>query len=222
MFTYVSDTDCFYRECYYENNQLIFIAAFTDPDDLEKDLIRFYFERGQVIRYSKAGEGIYDYTPGRDADEFFSVVSDVKKYYTSAIAVLQNDRISEYTQTKTISIINGIQAPESDFEFPESSIRLLTQDELNTFQASNEDEMHLRSQMAINEIFVRYGYQFTSSSTSARTARERFGDKDWYKKAQQYCPSQSSDTLLYNYMNSIEAQNIAMINQWQKDHGVYY
>ena len=61
---------------------------------------------------------------------------------------------------ETVTVIGGISAPASDFIFPFSSQRLITDSDLTVLQADTVEERHYKSQLAINEILARYGYVF--------------------------------------------------------------
>ena len=121
-----------------------------------------------------------------------------------------------------ITVIGGIQAPASDFMFPYSSEQVLTQEQLNTMISSDREEMHSASQLAINEMFARYGYTFGTSTETAREAKAYFESLDWYIIAQNYCSATEWETVRTEYMNSVERENINRINSWQQEHGVYY
>ena len=124
---------------------------------------------------------------------------------------------------EVITIYDGIQATASDFLFPESSNEYLTTARMNeVLESSDPNMMHKLSQLAINELLARYGFTFTSSSQTAQDARDQFADKGWYQSVQRVCPSNQWDVLRANYFNSYERANFDALNQWQKDHGVYY
>ncbi len=124
---------------------------------------------------------------------------------------------------EVITIYDGIQATASDFLFPESSREYLTTARMNeVLESSDPNMMHKLSQLAINELLARYGFTFTSSSQTAQDARDQFANKGWYQSAQRVCPSNQWDVLRANYFNSYERANFDALNQWQKDHGVYY
>ena len=123
----------------------------------------------------------------------------------------------------TITVYGGVQAPASDFLFPESSSTYLSYERMNqVLESSDQNTMHARSQLAINELLARYGYTFTSSSSTAQDARNQFEGKGWYQSVQSMCPSNQWDVLRDNYFNSYERANFKALNDWQKDHGVYY
>ena len=117
-----------------------------------------------------------------------------------------------------ITIVNGIRAPKSDFFFWYSSSQLLTADDLANLYDDDPLMRKRYSQLAINEIFCRYGYIFTTDTVTAQDVRSNFGGKDWYVRAQQYCPSQDQDILRTNYMNSTERANIKLLNEWQDEY----
>ena len=124
---------------------------------------------------------------------------------------------------EVITVYGGIQANAADFLFPESSSEYLTTARMNAvMESSDSNMMHKLSQLAINEILARYGFPFTSSSQTAQDARDQFEDKGWYQSVRRICPSNQWDVLRASYMNSYERANFDALNQWQKDHGVYY
>lgn len=120
-------------------------------------------------------------------------------------------------------MIGGISAPASDFIFPFSSQRLITDSDLTVLQADTVEERHYKSQLAINEILARYGYVFDPSlGGSALEAYQKFEGKDWYEAAKPYCPSTSSTEMLYTYITELELENVDIICQWQQENGCYY
>ena len=126
---------------------------------------------------------------------------------------------------EVLTIYGGIQAPASDFLFPESSSSYLSYDRMNqVLESGSSETMHTLSQLAINELLARYGYPFTSSSSTAQDARNKFGGTGWYQSVQSICPVGAGewDVLRDNYFNSYERANFKALNEWQKDHGVYY
>lgn len=130
---------------------------------------------------------------------------------------------TENTDTEaTIRLPDGDTAPRSEFIFPDSSDSYLTSSDLERMNSGDLSQMHFQSQMAINEIYVRYGYVFTGTSDSAAAARDKYSAETWYTRAQHYCPSNDSSELLHNYMNIFEKENIKAINDWQKSYGIYY
>ena len=120
-----------------------------------------------------------------------------------------------------ISCYNGVQAPADDFVFPYSSQRYLTRAELDSL-LGDKDYMHMQSQLAINEIFARYGYTFVKDTPTAQDARNHFEGRSWYVTLQGMCPADNSDDLKNYYMNACEQANIRTLNEWQQMHDVYY
>ena len=112
-----------------------------------------------------------------------------------------------------ISLPGGGQAPASDFIFPNSSTELLSSGELSNRLSSAYD-----AQMAINEIYARYGYTFVTNSETASASRSKFGNKDWYIQAQSTCPTANRDTFAESYMNSVERANIETLLTWKDSH----
>lgn len=129
---------------------------------------------------------------------------------------------TEVPTVEYVAVKYGLSAPVTDFQFPYSSERLLTQAELDSMESDSIDVMHSKSQLAINEILARYGYSFDPSrSDTSRDIYERVAGKDWYVKAQAQCSYSSANALIQD-MNSIEKQNIELVNAWQQAHGCYY
>lgn len=124
---------------------------------------------------------------------------------------------------ETITVIAGIQADASDFIFPYSSERALTDEDLVQLEGSSVEEEHYRSQLAINEILARYGYVFhPENGGSSKEAYDQFNGKAWYEAAKPYCPSTSANDMLYTYITDLELSNIDLICEWQKVHNCYY
>lgn len=126
---------------------------------------------------------------------------------------------------------SGTEAPASDFVFPYSRERLLTEEDLHILDAaepdSNHDSVtdqeHSNSQMAINEILARYGYPFKSNASkkTGQEAYNKFSSLSWYQQIKPLCSYSSANDLIEN-LTSIERQNISIIDEWQKQHGCYY
>ena len=118
--------------------------------------------------------------------------------------------------TGYLTLYCGVTAPASDFMFAKSSSDLLTTADL--VQLYDEDPVvrKHRAQFAINEIFARYGYVFTSSSDTAEEARRSFGDKEWYIEAQKSCPDRNQEILRADYFNKFEKANILTLLEWEE------
>lgn len=111
-----------------------------------------------------------------------------------------------------ISLPGGGQAPASDFIFPNSSSDLLSSSDLGRLGSDYD------AQMAINEIYARYGYTFQTNSQTAIATRNKFGSKDWYRQAQSTCPTANRDRFAETYMNSVERSNIQTLVNWMDLH----
>ena len=122
-----------------------------------------------------------------------------------------------------LTVVGGIQAPASDFLFPESSQRSLTWEEMDAMLWYDDPGLrHDYSQLAINEIFARYGFTFGTSSSSALLAHDTFEACPWYQEAKAACPNDDWYDLYYNYLSDVERGNVELINDWQEANGVYY
>lgn len=118
----------------------------------------------------------------------------------------------------------GIQAPASDFIFPESSSEILTTKKMDQVLYSGDTKTRvMRSQLAINEILARYGYSFVkTNSLTANEARKKFGGKSWYLEAQAHCPVQDASELEENYFNVYEKANYQALLEWQRVNDAFY
>ena len=108
------------------------------------------------------------------------------------------------TATKEwVTINQDIKAPATDFLFPESRDEYLSQDRINEVLASNDQETRIRrSQLAINEMLARYGYEFKKqNSKTADDAREKFSGKDWYQRIKGEYPSDAKQ--LYTFAQGV-------------------
>ena len=123
-----------------------------------------------------------------------------------------------------VTIYGGYQAPASDFIFPESSDEYLSYARMNEMlEAPDKETMNRRSQLAINELLARYGFPFTNKERqTAQDARDQFNNKGWYQQVRSICPSTNYQVIVDNYMNTYERTNFEALNNWQKDHGVWY
>ncbi|MGI6012292.1 MAG: zinc-ribbon domain-containing protein [Ruminococcus sp.] len=141
---------------------------------------------------------------------------------TAEVTPVPTQEVTPQATEEYVAVKYGLQAPASDFMFPYSSERLLTQAELDSMVDASVEVMHSRSQLAINEILARYGYSFNpDGSDTAREIYNRVAGKDWYQQAQQQCGYTDPNSLIAD-MNSVEKENINMINEWQQAHGCYY
>ena len=113
-----------------------------------------------------------------------------------------------------VTIIDGIVAPAAEFIFPYSSSQLITEKELENLSDDKKKRMEL-SQIAINEIFARYGYYPTANTVSAQVIRDKYKDRDWYNNAKNRCPYNNQNELSEHVFNSVEVKNIEIINKWQ-------
>lgn len=138
-------------------------------------------------------------------------------------AIIEENGNTAGSSTEMITVVNGIQAPASDFIFPYSSTQTLTDTDLTRLEGSSVEEEHYKSQLAINEILARYGYVFHPENGGAsKEAYDQFNGKSWYEQAKPYCPSDSANDMLYTYITSTELNNIDIICEWQKVHNCYY
>lgn len=131
-----------------------------------------------------------------------------------------------------VTIYRDIKAPATDFLFPESRDEYLSQERINEVLASNDQETRIRrSQLAINEMLARYGYEFNKqNSKTADDAREKFSGKDWYQRIKGEYPSDAKE-LYALYFTEIERVNYDALNEWQRindadyyidDNGAFY
>ena len=120
-----------------------------------------------------------------------------------------------------VTVYGGIQAPASDFVFPYSSTIELTSGDLAKLQNLSARDLHFQSQLAVNEIFARYGYTFNGISETSKDAIAHFADKEWYQKAQKINPSNDQQTLMNHYFTAVEKANIKAITNFQNKYDTY-
>ena len=122
------------------------------------------------------------------------------------------------TDERTITIYNGTEVPYYAFDYPDNSSRKYTKAEFDDIFAGDAKDRYFKSQVFINEIFVRYGYDFSEVMRApGESVYYKYIDQSWYRQAIRDCPSQNMDTLMNNYMNSTELYNISLVNEWQKE-----
>lgn len=97
--------------------------------------------------------------------------------------------------------------PDSDFIFPHSSTRLLTQTEMNQKLTSKET-----SQRAINEIYARHGYLFHEEKNPENYAY--FNSKSWYTAL----PKIDSQAEVRKLFNDTENANVDALIAFQNAH----
>ena len=112
----------------------------------------------------------------------------------------------------------GGAAPAGDFLFPYSGTQSITVEELDElFDGLEADAAYQASQLAINEIYARYGYNFhPEKSASATAAYEYFHSLDWYNEI---CTQSKAASLDQVPVNATEQQNIDTIAAWQAARG---
>ena len=122
---------------------------------------------------------------------------------------------------ETITIYGGIEAPVSDFLFPYSSTQVLTDADLQYLLSLSAHDMHFEAQLAISEIYARYGYTFKQSKPTSDYVRARIEDKSWYQQVQAINPSQDQETLRWNYFNDTERKNVQILLDFQNTYDHY-
>lgn len=122
-------------------------------------------------------------------------------------------------QTDRVSLPGGGYAPAADFVFPSSGTELLTSEQLEArFGGLDRQTAWADSQLAINEIYARYGYNFhPEKSDSAAAAYRYFHSLDWY---QQICGANTASGLGEVPLNRVEQQNVSLLAQWQSEQGM--
>ncbi len=107
-----------------------------------------------------------------------------------------------------IILNGGIEAPAKDFIFPHSSEILLTEQDIISLMELDPRGMHYQTQLAISEIFARYGYAFNLDTYTGQYANAVFGDKGWYMQAMRVNPERGQEKLLKEVFNSTEKANV--------------
>ena len=91
----------------------------------------------------------------------------------------------------------------SGFLFPNSNKELITDEEVEKKVKDKDD-----CQRAINEIYARYGYKFTSTDNL-----EFFQQYDWYNELEK----NSSMDEISNRFNNIEKENVAKLQEYSRE-----
>lgn len=118
-----------------------------------------------------------------------------------------------------VTLPDGGHAPAADFVFPASGSEALSYDELDAAFGGLDSAAQLtRSQLAINEIYARYGYRFhPEKSDTARYAYDYFNNLEWYTRIGSGRTWSNTGEVP---VNGTEAANIELLVRWQKDHGL--
>lgn len=126
--------------------------------------------------------------------------------------------VSDAGTTEMITLPGGGTAPATDFYFPYSSTQAITYDDLDAmFGALPADEAYQASQLALNEIYARYGYNFhPEKSVSANIAYQYFHTLGWYDAIYADNTAASLDQVP---VTDMEQQNIETIAAWQTERG---
>lgn len=147
-----------------------------------------------------------------------SITTPTVETDSSVIDASETEEVTADSDIPTIVLYCGERAPVTDFIFPYSSSALLTWDDLNSMYDSSPKTRKMNCQMAINEIFARYGFSFRKNTETAEAARTKFGEKEWYRKAQAECPSNDQDILREKYFNKYENDNIDKLLEWEAEY----
>lgn len=157
-------------------------------------------------------------------EEVIPTPEEIQTSTSSSEIIVDSSIEAEETsdEEKTIPIAYRLRAPVKDFIFPYSSMERLTYSDLmEKFSDMSIYDQKYNSQLAINEIFFRYGWAFNdvSMNDNSRKMYETFNQYDWYIEAQKYYPA-NTDWYGFEtkYMNQIEKDNIELISSWQQDH----
>ena len=155
----------------------------------------------------------------QDTTQALSTDNSVEVYNSSSEGVVPVNQDTDSVEQNVdgyITLYCGVMAPMSDFMFAHSSDDYLSAADLEQLYDADPVVRKHRAQFAINEIFARYGYVFTSNSETAEEARKSFGNKDWYVEAQKHCPEKEQDSLRENYFNKYEKANILTLLDWEE------
>ncbi len=146
------------------------------------------------------------------------IITPTTETGSTVIDTIETEEVTADSDIPTIVLYCGERAPITDFIFPYSSSALLTWDDLNSMYDSSPKTRKMNCQMAINEIFARYGFSFRKNTETAEAARTKFEEKEWYRKAQAECPTNDQDILREKYFNKYENDNIDKLLQWEAEY----
>ena len=134
---------------------------------------------------------------------------------TPVPAVVENVKPTD-APAYMIKLLCGAEAPSTDFDYPWLSERAITQEEMDAWLSDDPEDMKFKSQMAEDEIFVRYGYHYRpdAKNPASRAAYKKYIEKEWYQQARAYNTIEDGSELM-KLMNQYEKDNIHTINDWQ-------
>ena len=170
-------------------------------------------------RPDDAGEPADDEQPlEEEAEVTLPLVTPEPLEVATPAPVTTPQPVSDGGTTEMITLPGGGTAPAADFYFPYSSTQAITYDDLDAmFGALPADEAYQASQLALNEIYARYGYNFhPEKSVSANIAYQYFHTLGWYDAIYADNTASSLDQVS---VTDMEQQNIETIAAWQTERG---
>ena len=163
-----------------------------------------YFEKKVPIVHN----GWWSYTT-YDYYDYFGYAS-----LASLVSARKDLYADDYTLEWQVDGVSGDMEMTSSPEYlcSYSSERLITEEEIEEYLLADYSEYGFPGdrdiiQMIINEMYARYGYQFTDSELT-----DYFSNKEWYSSLTDYNTSMDD---IYDSMTSIEKDNITLLQEYQ-------
>ena len=177
-----------YVRKYYFNDGSLFYAYVYDPKN-EDDNYKLYYDDGVLYCY-KTPKKTYKYSDMIRSKWGYFAYQEAKDLYHDCIyGVSKEDDYDEYE--------------DEDYILPTSDSEYLTRSDV-------EDLSQEENRLAINEIYARHGYTYTTEDL-----QEYFEDKSWYHSDPDVNQSTWNDSMLNNY----ERENINLLATVSKEKG---
>ena len=180
-----------YKRNYYFTDGSLNYAYIYDPDNSDDWYKLYYYDDGGVLYCYKTPDKTYKYsdiTPTKWG--CFSFTEACSLYYKYILDSDEDDDDYDEYENK-------------DYILPTSDSEYLTRSDV-------EDLSQEENRLAINEIYARHGYTY-----STEDLQEYFEDKSWYHSDPDVNQSTWNDSMLNNY----ERENINLLTTVAKEKG---
>lgn len=185
-----------YKRNYYFTDGSLNYAYIYDPDNSD-DWYKLYYD-DDVLYCCKTPDKTYKYsdiTPSKWGCFAYEEAIDL---YNDYIYDSYYDDDDEY------------EGEEDDDEYEDEDYILPTSDSEYLTRSDVEDLSQEENRLAINEIYARHGYTYTTEDL-----KEYFEDKSWYHSDPDINQSTWNDSMLNNY----ERENINLLTTVAKEKG---
>ena len=184
-----------YKRNYYFIDDNLSYAYIYDPDNSD-DWYKLYYDYGVLYCYKTPNKTykFSDITPCKWGVFAFMEACELDNY------IDDSDEDDEYDEDYDIDYD---EYEDEDYILPTSDSEYLTRSDV-------EDLSQEENRLAINEIYARHGYTYTTEDL-----QEYFEDKSWYHSDPNVNQSTWNDSMLNNY----ERENINLLTTVAKEKG---